>query len=89
MAWDRARGSAATDRLSRSMPGVRGNDPLGRGCGHRTARERDYMGLLDIDGIKAVKLTVAGIHQTRMDEFSFGLYRYRYSRLLYMKRTWN
>jgi len=89
VAWDRARGSAATDRLSRSIPGVYGNDPLVRGFGHRTARERDCVGLLDIDGIKTVKLTVAGLHQEWLDEFHFGLYRYRYSRLLYMKLTSN
>jgi hypothetical protein len=36
---------------------MHGNDPLVRGFGHGTTRERDNMGLLDIDGIKAVKLT--------------------------------
>ena len=41
VAWDRARGSAVTDRLSRRMPALHGNDPLVRGFGHTTARERD------------------------------------------------
>jgi hypothetical protein len=31
------------------------------------------MGLLDIDGIKAVKLSDAGLHQEWLDEFNFGL----------------
>ena len=41
-----ARGSAATDRLSCSTPGMHGNDPLVRGFGHRTSRKRYNMALL-------------------------------------------
>jgi hypothetical protein len=32
------------------------------------------MGLLDIDGIKAVKLSDAGLHQEWLGKFNFGLY---------------
>jgi hypothetical protein len=34
------------------------------------------MGLLAIDGIKAVKLSGTGLHQEWLDELNFGLYPY-------------